>query len=51
MPFDDAMQIIRDGAGKHFDPRVVEAFVSEAKKVRRVEQKFSEMTNDSGCFR
>lgn len=51
MSFEKAMDIIREGAGKHFDPHVVEAFVSEEKKVRRVEQKFSEMTNDAGCFK
>ena len=50
MSFEKAMDIIREGAGKHFDPLVVEAFVSEEKKVRRVEQKFSEMTNEAGCF-
>ncbi|MBP0966645.1 MAG: HD domain-containing protein [Oscillospiraceae bacterium] len=51
MSFEKAMGIIREGAGKHFDPQVVEAFASEEKKVRRVEQKFSEMTNDAGCFK
>lgn len=50
MRFEKAMEIIRAGAGRHFDPLVVEAFVSEQKKVRRVEQKFSEMTNEAGCF-
>lgn len=50
MSFEKAMDIIREGAGKHFDPLVVEAFVSEEKKVRRVEHKFSEMTNEAGCF-
>ena len=51
MSFEDAIKIIQDGAGKHFDPLVVKAFVSEEKAVRRIEQKFSQMTNDSGCFR
>ena len=44
MSFEEAMDIIRRGAGKHFDPLVVEAFVSEQKAVRRIEKKFSEMS-------
>ena len=51
MSYEKAIGIIQEGAGKHFDPLVVDAFVSEEKKVRRVEQKFSEMTNDAGCFK
>ena len=27
MPFDDAVQIIREGAGTHFDPKLVEVFL------------------------
>lgn len=49
--FEDAMKIITDGSGKHFDPLVVDAFVSAEDEVRRVEAEFSEMTNDSGCFK
>ena len=48
--FEAAMKIITDGSGKHFDPTVVNAFVRAEDAVRHVEHKFSEMTNDSGCF-
>lgn len=49
--FEDAMNIIIEGSGKHFDPLIVDAFVSAEDEVRRVEAEFSEMTNDSGCFK
>ena len=32
-----AMSIIQEGAGKHFDPRIVEAFVESEARVREVE--------------
>ena len=35
-PFEKAMSIIREGSGSHFDPRVVNAFVSAQDEVRRV---------------
>ena len=35
-PFEKAMDIIRDGAGSHFDPHVAEAFMHAEAKVRRV---------------
>ena len=49
--FDAAMQIIKDGSGRHFDPLIVDAFVSAESEVRRVEKEFSEMTNEFGCFK
>ncbi|MBR1555493.1 MAG: HD domain-containing protein, partial [Oscillospiraceae bacterium] len=48
--YEDAVKIIRDGAGKHFDPLIVDAFLSAEDEVRLVEQRFSQMTDDSGCF-
>ena len=48
--FEEAKQIIVEGSGKHFDPDVVDAFVSAEREIRRVEAKFSRMTDDSGCF-
>ncbi|MBR2796787.1 MAG: HD domain-containing protein [Clostridia bacterium] len=35
-PFEKAMDIIREGSGSHFDPKVVDAFVSAQDEVRRV---------------
>ena len=49
--YEEAMKIITDGSGKHFDPLIVDAFVSAGEEVRRVEREFSEMTNESGCFK
>jgi len=49
-PYEKAIQIIKDGAGKHFDPLIVDAFLSAEEEVRLVEEKFSQMTDDSGCF-
>lgn len=48
--FEAAVKIIQDGAGKHFDPLIVDAFVSAGDEVRKVEEAFSQMTDDSGCF-
>lgn len=49
--FEAAMDIIKEGSGKHFDPLFVDAFVSAEEEVRRVEHEFSEMTNEAGCFK
>ena len=49
--FEAAMDIIKEGSGKHFDPLIVDAFVSAEEEVRRVEHEFSEMTNEAGCFK
>ena len=35
-PFEKAMDIIREGSGSHFDPKVVEAFIHAQDDVRRV---------------
>lgn len=35
-PFEKAMDIIREGSGNHFDPKVVDAFVHAQDEVRRV---------------
>jgi putative two-component system response regulator len=36
MPHDDAVAFIRKGAGTHFDPAVVEAFVAVAPVLHRL---------------
>jgi response regulator RpfG family c-di-GMP phosphodiesterase len=50
MPYDKAMSIIKEGSGKHFDPVIVDAFVSADAEVRRVEAEFSQLTDAHGCF-
>ena len=50
MPYDKAIDIIREGAGKHFDPVIVQAFLNADEEVRRVEAEFSQMTDEKGCF-
>ena len=39
--FEQAMDIIRDGAGTHFDPQVAEAFLGASDRVRKVAEEFS----------
>lgn len=46
--FEEAIQIITDGSGKHFDPLIVNAFVSAGDEVRKVEAEFSRRTNEAG---
>ncbi|MBR0484636.1 MAG: HD domain-containing protein [Oscillospiraceae bacterium] len=48
--YEEAVKIIQDGAGKHFDPLIVDAFLSAEEEVRLVEERFSQMTDDAGCF-
>jgi response regulator RpfG family c-di-GMP phosphodiesterase len=40
--FEKAMSLIEEGAGTHFDPKVVAAFSAAAEEVRKVSMKFSE---------
>lgn len=42
MPFEKAMSIIKEGAGTHFDPTIVEVFVESEKEVRRVLKKYQD---------
>lgn len=46
--YKEAMKIITDGSGKHFDPLIVDAFVSAEAEVRKVEEEFSRRTNEAG---
>ena len=41
--FEKAMSIIKESAGSHFDPKVVEAFVSAGEEVRQVAENFDKM--------
>ena len=38
-PFEKAMEIIREGSGKHFDPKIVDAFMRASDEVRQVMEK------------
>ena len=35
-PFEEAMEIIQEGAGSHFDPKIADAFIRASDEVRRV---------------
>ena len=48
--FEEAKKIITDGAGRHFDPLIVDAFVSAEAELKEVEQEFKERTDEKGCF-
>lgn len=50
MSFDEAKKIIMEGSGKHFDPLIVDAFVSAESELRQVEEDFKRRTDESGCF-
>ena len=51
MPYEKAIGIIREGAGKHFDPVVVDAFLNAEDEVKRVEEEFSNMSDDHCCVK
>ena len=46
-PFEKAISIISEGAGKHFDPTIVEAFLAEKEEVKRVAESFGEIERDN----
>ena len=43
MKFEDAMSIIKEGSGKHFDPVIVNAFVDAEEEVRRIAEEHKKM--------
>ena len=42
MTFEQAVQFIKDGSGKMFDPKVVDAFVDKSKEVEEVAESFKD---------
>ena len=40
--FEEAMNIIKEGAGSHFDPKIAEVFLDSADEVRTVAEKFGD---------
>ena len=43
MPFEKAVNIIREDAGSHFDPKCVEAFLDSLDEVRSVLDYYNEL--------
>ena len=48
-PFDKAMDIIKEGSGKHFDPDIVTAFIEAKDEVKRIQESF--MSVDQSLYR
>ena len=46
-PHEKAMDIIREGAGKHFDPAVVEAFARREDQVRAIARQYADAHTDA----
>ena len=44
--FEQAMNIIREGAGEHFDPLIAEVFLESADEVRKVAEEFEKDNKD-----
>ena len=42
--FEKAMSIIEEGAGSHFDPKVADAFLASGEEVRRIAERFENMS-------
>ena len=38
------MSIIEEGAGSHFDPKVADAFLASGEEVRRIAERFENMS-------
>ena len=49
LPMDQAIGLIVEGSGDHFDPKCVEAFLAAEEEVRKVSERFAGMTDD-GIF-
>jgi response regulator RpfG family c-di-GMP phosphodiesterase len=47
MKFEDAMAIIKDGSGKHFDPDIVKVFVEAEEEVRKIAEEHQKIFTPS----
>lgn len=47
LTFEEAMGILKDGAGKHFDPTIVRLFAENEDKVRKIEEENKKLVNGS----
>lgn len=45
--FEQAMDIIREGAGKHFDPKLAELFIEAGDEVRKIAEEHEKMNEDN----
>lgn len=43
--FDQAMDIIREGSGSHFDPKVADAFLKSEEECRKIAQSFGDVSD------
>jgi putative two-component system response regulator len=50
-PIDTALGMIREGAGSHFDPAVVEAFLGSESRIQHLHDLFSEAQDDIPLYR
>lgn len=41
-PNEEALQLVRDGRGKHFDPRVIDAFFESIEDILAVQAKYKD---------
>ena len=46
-PNDEALQLLKDGRGKHFDPRVVDVFFECLEEILTIQQKYKDFDKDS----
>ena len=46
--FETSINIIKEGAGTHFDPKIVEAFLASEEEVRAVSEKFEILSSAKG---
>lgn len=42
LPFEQSVEFIREGSGKHFDPDVVEAFLANLSAFRRISERYAD---------
>ena len=40
--FEKAMSIIKEGSGKHFDPKVVSAFEAASEEIKKISERFAD---------
>ena len=46
MPIEKAFSIIREGAGSHFDPEIVEVFFAAQDEIQKTKEMFDRMESD-----
>ena len=51
MPEEKVLAIIREGAGKHFDPELVEIFLSCLAEVNEIKVKYADLEEQADKFR